>query len=148
MAENKDSDTPGIPDLFVTSVIASGIAFLTLLLLFAILALFGSDPGSMLMILVYGGFYGLIITATLTIVLIAPLGTAIGLALQRFAPSGQWHGALIGAIMATILAMLVLSQGGAKFIQDGGNLVMITVFIAISSGAGWFAQRMVLRWPA
>jgi len=80
--------------------------------------------------------------------LAAPLGCAIGLALREALPPSQWQGALNGGITGAALigvpALLVSSQSKPP---DAGALAFTGAFIVVAALAGWIAQRFILNWP-
>jgi len=147
--QKSDSHSPGVSELFYASVVASALVFLATLLAFSLLPLvISGDPVASLTILFIGGFYGILFAVTATFLLVAPLGTGLGLLVLRYFPPGVWQGPAVGGCVATILmgGFLALTQQTLP-LYDGGNLVALAILILFSAIAGWIVQRLILRWP-
>jgi hypothetical protein len=86
---------PAVPELFYASLVASGIVYLSALGLFTILELFSADAGRLqnaLGILLVFGMHGAPVAIPLPFLIVAPLGTAIGLFMVRDTRPGPWPG--------------------------------------------------------
>lgn len=141
---------PSVSRFYIAGVVASFIVLFACLAIVSGAALFrGTGSLTVAMgILIAGGFWGVLLTGLLAFLIIAPIGTAIGLALARFAPPGYWQGPVNGAIIAS----LFLGMYSLAVVPEGPLPGMIGIavaagFIAIATAAGWIAQRWFLRWP-
>jgi hypothetical protein len=141
---------PSVSRFYLAGLAASFIVFFACLVIFSGVALFGESgsPAVAVGILLAGGFWGVLLTGLLAFLIIAPIGTAIGLALARFAPPGYWQGPANGALVATlVIGSYVLAASPEETWPGMAGAAIAAGFVAIGAAAGWMAQRWFLRWP-
>lgn len=146
-----DPSRPTGGDLYATGLLGSAIGYLVILLLFGgALAIDSNDPVAAVSLFFFGGIYMVIPAAFISALITAPLGCITAIILRDFAPPGQWHGALAGAI--AVNGPLILMMGISGGTQNGSlpepsAILFYLSIVAIGAGSGWLAQRKYLAWP-
>lgn len=146
-------DRPGMPELYISSLIATAMVYLSGIVLFAGLSYFGSNSGgwqAVGQLLGLGLVWGIIPVAAAALMVIAPLGCAFGLIVLRFTPAGWWQGPLTGALCALSLEAVVFLAIQLNSPHDGwdwGNVVTLSIPVALAMIAGRIVQQRFLDWP-
>lgn len=138
-------------DLFLASLATAGLVFGIGILVIAVLLGLTSPSNGLRDAFVFLAFFttvGLSVAVCLSLVVVAPLGTAFGKLMLRVTPAGWWQGPATGLLVAIVLVAVTL----ALFRWSGEPLDLGTYAIAaipavLAPFAGAFVQRRILHWP-
>lgn len=143
---------PGVSELFFASLVASALVYVAGALVFSGISFLGTRTGgffAVLQSLVMFASVGLIAATMLVFLVVAPLGTALGLAMLKVSPPGWWQGPITGALVALTLEALVLVLFANEPLQpEWGNVATLAIPVALAMVAGAIVQQRVLCWPA
>ncbi|MGB3469211.1 MAG: hypothetical protein WBA51_00130 [Erythrobacter sp.] len=140
---------PTFGQLYIGGLMASALTYLGIIVLIGISAAIGADGASSAFGLIFvGAVYMAIPAIIIALVISAPLGGLIGMALLNWLAPSQWHGAINGALTAfvlvtlTILAFLPFWQESL----DAGTIAFTAGIIMVAAASGWIVQRTYLGW--
>lgn len=146
-----DRTPPGVPELFMASLIATALVYVAGALVFSAISYLGTRTGgttAMVQSFMMFATVGLLAATALAFLVVAPIGTAWGLAMLKVSPPGWWQGPLTGALVALSLEAIVLALFASEPLQrDWGNVAMLAIPVALAMIAGAIVQHRVLRWP-
>ncbi len=149
--QDQTASQPQAAQLFYGSLIATAMVYGAGALIFVFISYFGAQSGGWMGVakaVMMAAFFGTVAAAALGFLVIAPLGTALGLLMLRFTTPGWWQGALTGALVAIALEaflVLVVSQEALRW--EWGNVVTLSLPIILAMFAGTYVQHKILRWP-
>ncbi|MEO0462832.1 MAG: hypothetical protein AAF127_06855 [Pseudomonadota bacterium] len=146
------TSAPSQPDFaryYVAGLIASALSFLGILVLVAISMTAGpSDLGTVLGVILWGALIMLIPAVFIALIISAPLGAAIALALDKVMEPSAWHGAITGATTAfVLLSILTVFDPSGLNAPDMGTALFVIGVLSVGAGSGWVAQHIYLGWP-
>ena len=143
---------PQVPELFMASLIATALVYTAGSAIIIALSLVTSgDTGwqGVMEAVVFFAFFGAMLATAAAFLLVAPLGTAFGLAMLRVSPPGWWQGPLTGLLVAFALETIALALFGTDAIRwTVANIVTMSLPVVLSLFAGAYVQQRVLRWPS
>lgn len=142
---------PGVSELFFASLVASALVYIAGALVFSGISFLGTRTGGFFAVLQSLAMFatvGLIAAITLVFLVVAPLGTAVGLAMLKVSPPGWWQGPITGALVALTLEGVVLAVFASEPLQpEWGNAATLAIPVILAMVAGAVVQHKVLRWP-
>lgn len=142
---------PGVSELFFASLIASALVYIAGALVFSGISFLGTRSGGFFAVfqsLAMFASVGLIAATMLVFLVVAPLGTALGIAMLKVSPPGWWQGPITGALVALTLEGVVLAVFASEPLQpEWGNAAMLAIPVVLAMAAGSIVQHKVLRWP-
>ena len=142
---------PRPAELFRAGLMANALVYIGGAVIFTGISYFGTQTGGWLTVfrtLLMFATMGVVAAAALGFLIVAPIGTAFGMAILRISPAGWWQGPLTGALVALSLeafAVLVISQETLEW--ELGNLFTLSVPVILAAAAGGYVQRAMLQWP-
>ena len=142
---------PKNTELFLASLVATALVYLTGIIVIAILVAATSAEDAFKNAFTFLGFFATIGVGAAMMagfLIVAPLGTALGRLMLRLSPPGWWQGPATGVLVALTLVAVTLSLfawGGQP--MDPGLFAMAAIPIVLSPLAGAFVQQRVLKWP-
>lgn len=140
---------PDARELYLASFTAAVITYLTVLSLSVLGTLLSDQPEIAGLVLGIGAMFGLLIGLIITVLVVAPIGTGLGLLWIRASMPPALLGAATGFLTALILVALLLGLNGVSITDfEATGAAWSSAFIAIGSIAGWLSQRWTLNWPA
>lgn len=153
-ALSPEKQQPSAGDLFIASLMAAALVYCAAAVLFSGFSFLGTQSGGLLAVVqTFALFatFGLAVAVFLSFLFIAPLGTALGMAILRITPPAWWQGALTGLLVAlsfeglVLLALMAVPSDDLQL--ELGNLVMFAIPVVLAVIAGAYVQRRVLHWP-
>ncbi|WP_162627586.1 hypothetical protein [Erythrobacter sp. KY5] len=146
-----EKPAPGTPELFFAGLVATALVyFLGIAIIAALVGATSSHGavGNMLTFLAMFATVGAGAAVFAAFLIVAPLGTAIGLAVLRLTPAAWWQGPLTGGLVAATLVsvtLLAFKLGGQPL--DWGVYAMAIVPLVLAPIAGGLVQKHILHWP-
>ncbi|WP_108789971.1 hypothetical protein [Erythrobacter sp. Alg231-14] len=142
---------PGAPELYYASLVANLLVYGAGALIFSVIAYFGAHTGSWLAVVKTLGMFatiGMVIAAVVGFLIVAPMGTAYGLAMLKLSRPAWWQGPVTGALVALSLEAFVIFVVSQEALEaEMGNVVTLSIPVALAMIAGAFVQRKLLHWP-
>ena len=142
---------PKPADLFVASLAATALVYCVGISITAVLVGLTSPAGGLRDALVFFGFFatvGVIVASAIGLLVVAPLGMAMGEIVLRATPPRWWQGPITGLMVAAILFAITLGMialTGEPL--DMGTYAVGTVPLVLAPFAGALVQRYILHWP-
>lgn len=154
-ADQQSQEPKGPPDtvdLFLASLIATAMVYITGITLIAALIGFTSLANGFVQGFTFFMFFatfGAGAALFAAFLLVVPLGTAWGRLMVRLTPPAWWQGPLTGLLVAlSLVALTLLMFGFASQPLDWGTYAIAAVPVVLAPFAGAYVQQRVLRWPA
>ncbi|EAQ28798.1 hypothetical protein NAP1_14403 [Erythrobacter sp. NAP1] len=147
----RENSVPGTPELFFASLVATALVYFTGIAIIAVMVGLTSSAGALSNMLTFLAMFATIGVGAAVFVaflIVAPLGTAVGLAVLRLTPPAWWQGPLAGGLVAATLVavtLLLFQLGGQPL--DWGVYAMAAVPLALAPVAGGLVQKHLLHWP-
>ena len=147
-------EQPGAADLFTASLIAVAMVYGVGAVLFSAFSFLGTQSGGWLAVFKTFAMFatgGLLVAGIISFVIIAPIGTAIALAMLRITRPGWWQGPATGILVALSLegiGFAALSAIPSEELRwEAGNLAVLLIPVVLAAFAGAYVQHKVLHWP-
>nr|WP_298931465.1 hypothetical protein [uncultured Erythrobacter sp.] len=145
-----DQTAPTLPDFYLAGLLASALAYIGILLLFAFsMAVDTASAGTAFGVIIVGGIYMFLPALLIAFLITAPLGCAIGIAMLKLFEPGPWQGAVNGALTALIILVALAMLIGAGPIEfPPPEVTAFTLgLIGIGAASGWVGQSKCINWP-
>lgn len=149
--ENTATSRPKPTDLFVASLAATGLVYSVGIMIIAVLVGLTSPTDGLSDALVFFTFFatvGVMFACVVGVLVVAPLGMAMGEIVLRATPPRWWQGPVTGLMVAAILVAITLGMIGLTGEPlDMGTYAVGAVPLLLAPFAGALVQRHMLHWP-
>ena len=142
---------PKPADLFAASLAATALVYSVGISIIAVLVGFTSPSGGFSDALVFFTFFatvGVMFACLVGVLVVAPLGMAMGEIMLRATPPRWWQGPVTGLMVAATLVAITLGMIGLTGEPlDMGTYAVGAVPLLLAPFAGALVQKYMLHWP-